>query len=67
MTKLKVNLFVKKLESVEYNVALAITGATQGTSCDIIYQELRLESFKSRRWHKRLSCIFKAKKEEAPI
>ena len=34
MTKLKMNLFVKKLELVQYKAALAITGAIQGTSRD---------------------------------
>ena len=36
----------EKLESA----ALAITGTIQGTSHDKIYQELELESLKSRRW-----------------
>ena len=34
----------KKLESVQYKAALAITSAIQGTSHDKIYQELALES-----------------------
>ena len=46
--------------------ALAITGAIQGTSRENIYQELVLESLNSRRWYKRLSCVFKLVKEEAP-
>ena len=49
----------EKLESVHYKAELAITGAIQGTSCDKIYQELGLESLKSRRWYKRLSFMFK--------
>ena len=36
--------FCEKLESVQYNVELAITGAIQGTSHENIYQELVLES-----------------------
>ena len=56
----------KKLESVQYKVALAITGAIQGTSCEKIYQELGLESLRARRWYKHLSCMFKLVKEEAP-
>ena len=55
MTNPKINLFCEKIESVQYKTASAITGAIQGTSCDKIYQELRLESFKSRRWFERLS------------
>ena len=46
--------FCEKIESVQYQATLAITGAIQGTSCDKIYQELGLESLKSRRWYKRL-------------
>ena len=37
----------------------------QGTSRHKIYQELGLESLKSRRWYKRLSCMFKIMKKEA--
>ena len=59
--------FSEKLESIQYKAALAITGAIQGTLCDKIYQELGLESLKSRRWYKRLSLMFKIMKEEASI
>ena len=38
----------------------------QGTSRDKIYQELGLESLKSRRWYKRLRCMFKIMKKEVP-
>ena len=41
--------FCNKLESVQYKAALAITGAIQGTSRDKLYQELGLQSLKSRR------------------
>ena len=58
--------FREKIESVQYRAALAITGAIQGTSCDKLYHELGLESLKSRRWYKRLSCMFKIMKREAP-
>ena len=50
---------------MQYKAALAITGAIEGTSRDKIYQELGLESLKSRRWYKRISCMFKIMKEEA--
>ena len=56
----------EKLKSVQCKVALAITGAIQGTSCKKIYQELGLETLRARRWYKRLSFIFKIVKEEAP-
>ena len=47
-------------------VALTITGAIKVTSREKIYQELGLESLRARRWYKRLSCMFKIVKEEAP-
>ena len=40
----------EKIEFVQYKAALAVTGAIQGTSREKIYQELGLESLKSRRW-----------------
>ena len=39
--------FCDKIESAQYKVALAITGAIQGTSRDKLNQELALESLKS--------------------
>ena len=60
------NHSVKKIEAVQYKAALAITGAIQGTSRDKIYQELAFESLKSRRWYKRLTCMFKIMRNEAP-
>ena len=46
-----------KLESIQYNVCLTITGAIRRTSTEKIYQELGLESFKSRRWFRKF-CHF---------
>ena len=53
--------FSNKLEIVQYNSALAITGAIRGTSRIKIYQELGLESLKSRRWFRRLCYFYKTK------
>ena len=50
--------FCNKLESIQYNVALAITGAIQWTSKIKLYKELGLEFLKSRRWFRRLSYAF---------
>ena len=44
------NSFHQKIESLQYNAALAITGAIRGTSREKIYQELGLESLQQRRW-----------------
>ena len=51
--------FCSKRESVQYNAALAITGAILGTSETKLYAELGLESLKSRRWFRRLCYFYK--------
>ena len=38
--------FHEKLESVQHNSALAITGAIRGTSTEKLYNELGLETLK---------------------
>ena len=42
------NSFHEKLESIQYNAALAITGAIRGSSIEILYQELGFESLQQR-------------------
>ena len=49
----------EKLESAQYKAALAIAGTILGTSREKIFEELGLESLKSRRWFRRLCCILK--------
>ena len=49
--------FHQKLESVQYNSALAITGAIRGTSTEKPYNELGLETPEKRRWYRNL-CWF---------
>ena len=43
------NSFHQKIESLQYNAALPITGAIRGTLREKIYQELGLESLQQRR------------------
>ena len=59
--------FQSKLESVQYNTALVITGAIRGSSREKLYQELGLESLKSRRWYWKLYFFFKLKKKNIPL
>ena len=49
--------FQKKLETIQYNAALAITGTITGTSRKKVYSELGLESLQDRRWYRKL-CVF---------
>ena len=51
--------FHQRLEPLQYNAALAITGAICGTSKEKLYNELALESLQSRRWYRKLSFLYK--------
>ena len=48
------NSFQNKIESVQYNACLAITGAIRGTSKEKLYKELGVESFQYRRRYRKL-------------
>ena len=58
--------FHKKLESVEYNVALAMTGAIRRTNTEKLNQELGLESLQNRRKLQRLCLLYKICKDHTP-
>ena len=58
--------FHAKIESIQYNACLAITGAIRGTSKEKIYQELGLESLQLRRWYRKLCLFYKVFKYEHP-
>ena len=58
--------FCDKLESLQYNAALSITGAIRGTSKEKLYKELGFEYLSSRRWFKRLSMFYKNLKNQSP-
>ena len=58
--------FHQKLESVQYNSALAITGAIRGTSTEKLYNELGLENLEKRRWYRKLCCFYKVYKSHSP-
>ena len=51
---------------IQYNACLAITGAIRGTSTEKIYQELGLESLKSRRWFRKLCHFYKIFNDKSP-
>ena len=60
------NSFHAKIESIQYNACLAITGAIRGASRENIYQELGLESLQLRCWHRKLCLFYKVFKNEHP-
>ena len=58
--------FHQKLESIQYNAALALTGAIRGSSRKKLHQELGLESLQLRRWYRKLCCFYKIYNKQAP-
>ena len=48
---------MEKIERVQYNACLVITGAFIGTSRERLYQELELEALKDRRLHRKLFLL----------
>ena len=54
------------IESIQYYAAIAITGAIRGTSSEKLYQELGLESLRSRRWLRKLCLFYKIYKNKSP-
>ena len=49
--------FHQKLESIQCNACLAITGVIQGTSKEKLYQEIGLDSLQLRRWYRKLGAF----------
>ena len=47
----------QRIESIQYNAAVTITGAIGGTSSEKLYQELGLKSLRARRWLRK-PCLF---------
>ena len=50
--------FDQKMESIQYNAAIAITGAIRGTPTETLYQKLGLESLRKRRRYRKLNNFF---------
>ena len=53
--------FQQKLESIQYNSALAITGAIRGPVREMLYHELGFESLERRLWYRDFCAYFKVK------
>ena len=49
--------FHQKLETLQYNACLAITGAIRDSSREKLYQKVGFESLKQRRWYRK-GCSF---------
>ena len=58
--------FINKIETIQYNAALAITGAIKGTSREQIYNELGFESLDRRRWYRKMLLFWKILNDYTP-
>ena len=59
-------LFHQKLESLQYNPCLTITGRIRGSSREKLYQELGLEWLEQRHWYSKLCSFYKVFENESP-
>ena len=57
---------MERIERVQYQAALAVTGAWKGTSLNKIYDELGWETLTDRRWFRRLVQIYKIRNGLTP-
>ena len=57
---------MENAEIIQYQAALAITGAWQGSSRSKLYEELGWESLSERRWCKRILQIHKIVSNNTP-
>ena len=51
--------FESRIEKVQYEACIAITGAINGTSREQLYDELGLMSLSKRRWYNKLTFFYK--------
>ena len=61
------NYFHERLESTQYNAALAIAVAIRGSSREKLYQELGFESLQQRRWYRKLCLFYKKPISQVPL
>ena len=60
------NSFHEKLELIQYNAALAITGAIRGSSREKLYQKLGFESLQQQQRYRKICLFFKIIKNQSP-
>ena len=57
---------INKLEKVQYQACLVITGAFQGATRESLYRELGLECLQTRRWYRKTIFFYKILNGLAP-
>ena len=56
----------KKLESIQYSAALAVSGSWRGTNTDRLLEELGWEYLYHRRWYRKLCHFYKLRNTQSP-
>ena len=56
----------RKLESIQYEAALVVSGAWKGTKMDRLHEEFGWEMLGNRRWYRRVSLFYKIVNNQAP-
>ena len=61
------NSLMEKVERIQYQAVLAVTGVWQGSNRSKLYDELGWEPLSNRRWCKRILHIHKIVSNETPL
>ena len=65
-SSITLNTLMERVEKIQYQAALAITGTWKGTTRNKLYEELGWESLSDRRWSRRLFQFFKIRNNMTP-
>ena len=65
-SSIHLNYLMNSIERIQYQAALAITGAWKGTNPNKTYEELGWESLTDRRWSRRLIRFYKIQNNYTP-
>ena len=63
---ISLNPLMERIERIQYQAALAVTGTWQGSNRNKLYDELGWESLNYRRWFRRLVLFFKIHNGHSP-
>ena len=65
-SQITLSTYIERLEKVQYQAALAVTGCWQGTNRNKLDDELGWESLAHRRWTRRIIHLFKIIQTKSP-
>ena len=65
-SSISLNSLMEKVENVQYQAALAVSGCWQGSNSSKLYELLGWESLSDRRWARRLIELYKIRNNLTP-